>query len=147
MAEVEVSEARMGVTVRDVAAYEFIVGYAHHLKKSRKFVLPKWVDLVKTGVRKELAPYDPDWYYIRAASVARKIYLHKGLGIGGLRRWYGGRHRRGTLPETFAKAAGGILRHIVKQLESMKVVEINEKGGRVITRIGQQELDLIASQV
>ncbi|GER42281.1 40S ribosomal protein S19, partial [Striga asiatica] len=30
-------------------------------------------DLVKTDVLKELAPYDPDWYYIRAASMARKI--------------------------------------------------------------------------
>ena len=28
--------------------------------------LPSWVDLVKTGALKELAPYDPDWYYIRA---------------------------------------------------------------------------------
>ena len=28
--------------------------------------LPSWVDIVKTGAFKELAPYDPDWYYIRA---------------------------------------------------------------------------------
>lgn len=28
--------------------------------------LPSWVDLVKTGTHKELAPYDPDWYYVRA---------------------------------------------------------------------------------
>jgi small subunit ribosomal protein S19e len=24
------------------------------------------VDIVKTGTFKELAPYDPDWYFIRA---------------------------------------------------------------------------------
>jgi ribosomal protein S19E (S16A) len=36
------------------------------LKNNDKFVVPKWVDTVKTGVHKELAPYDPDWYYIRA---------------------------------------------------------------------------------
>lgn len=31
-----------------------------------KMELPHWVDIVKTGTLKELAPYDPDWYYIRA---------------------------------------------------------------------------------
>ena len=30
--------------------------------------LPSWVDIVKTAPFKELAPYDPDWYYIRAGS-------------------------------------------------------------------------------
>jgi hypothetical protein len=28
--------------------------------------LPNWVDIVKTATFKELAPYDPDWYYVRA---------------------------------------------------------------------------------
>jgi len=28
--------------------------------------LPPWTDIVKTAKFKELAPYDPDWYYIRA---------------------------------------------------------------------------------
>ena len=32
------------------------------------------------GVHKELAPYDPDWYYIRAAAIVRKIYLRQGTG-------------------------------------------------------------------
>lgn len=57
---------RRGVTVRDVSAAKFIAAYADVLKNNDKFVVPKWVDTVKTGVHKELAPYDPDWYYIRA---------------------------------------------------------------------------------
>ncbi len=28
--------------------------------------LPTWVDIVKTGKHKELAPYDEDWYFVRA---------------------------------------------------------------------------------
>ena len=32
--------------------------------------VPTWVDIVKTASYKELAPYDPDWFYIRAASIA-----------------------------------------------------------------------------
>lgn len=31
--------------------------------------LPPWVDIVKTGAFKELAPYEPDWYYIRAGEL------------------------------------------------------------------------------
>ena len=31
-----------------------------------KIEVPTWVDIVKTGAYKELAPYDPDWYYVRA---------------------------------------------------------------------------------
>lgn len=33
--------------------------------------LPSWVDIVKTAPFKELAPYDPDWYYIRAGEALK----------------------------------------------------------------------------
>jgi len=36
------------------------------LIRGGKLKVPDWVDLVKTAKSKELAPYDPDWYYIRA---------------------------------------------------------------------------------
>ena len=55
-----------GVTVRDVAAPAFIDAYAEVLKNNDKFRVPKWTDTVKSGVHKELAPYNPDWYFIRA---------------------------------------------------------------------------------
>lgn len=61
-------EVKRAVTVRDVPAAKFISAYADVLKNNDKFVVPKWVDTVKTGVHKELAPYDPDWYYIRAGT-------------------------------------------------------------------------------
>lgn len=48
------------------SADAFIAAYASHLKRSGKLEVPTWVDIVKTGAYKELAPYDPDWYYIRA---------------------------------------------------------------------------------
>ncbi len=35
--------------------------------------LPQWVDIVKTGAFKELAPYDPDWYYVRAGNLQHHI--------------------------------------------------------------------------
>jgi len=82
---------KVGVTVKDVPAQEFVQAYAQHLKRSGKIRVPKWADLVKTATFKELSPYDPDWYYIRAASIARKVYLRGGLGVGKLRQLYGGR--------------------------------------------------------
>lgn len=42
-----------------------------------KLEVPVWVDVVKTGTGKELAPYDADWFYIRTAAVARHIYLRE----------------------------------------------------------------------
>ena len=56
--------------------------------------LPHYVDYYKTGHHNELAPYDKDWYYIRAASVARHIYIRKGVGIGALSKIYGGTRTR-----------------------------------------------------
>ena len=60
------TEGPCGVTVKDVPAGAFISAYAAHLKRTGKIELPKWSDLVKTSRAKELAPYDPDWYYVRA---------------------------------------------------------------------------------
>jgi len=82
--------ASKGATVKDIPAQEFIIALAQHFKKSQKLELPEWHDIVKTGTFKELAPINPDWYYIRAASVIRKVYLKQGLGVGALTTIYGG---------------------------------------------------------
>ena len=55
-------------TLKDVSSHDFVVQYAQHLKKEGKMEIPKWVDLAKTGPFKELAPYDEDFYYIRAGA-------------------------------------------------------------------------------
>lgn len=33
---------------------------------AKQIELPPWTDIVKTARFKELAPYDADWYYLRA---------------------------------------------------------------------------------
>ncbi|XP_058185557.1 uncharacterized protein LOC131302773 [Rhododendron vialii] len=97
----EKCEGRVAARVRQ--------GLLGHLKRSGKMELPHWTDIVKTGTFKELAPYDPDWYYIRAASMARKIYLRQGLGVGSFQRIYGERKRNGSLHLISAKAVGLLL--------------------------------------
>eukprot|EP00854_Cymbomonas_tetramitiformis_P025903 gene25903-31704_t len=60
-------------TVKDVPSHEFVVAYAQYLRSTGKFETPTWVDLVKTSVGKEMAPYDPDWYYIRAGNILQQL--------------------------------------------------------------------------
>merc|ERR1712106_112180 len=101
--------------------------------------VPKWADLVKTAAFKELAPYDQDWYYIRAAAIARRVYLRGDVGVGAFKK--------------FATGSGAIARHILRQLEALKIVEHIPEGkeghrkGRRITPQGQRDLDSIAGQI
>ncbi|XP_013619382.1 PREDICTED: 40S ribosomal protein S19-3-like isoform X1 [Brassica oleracea var. oleracea] len=144
--------------MKDVSPHEFVKAYAAHLKRSGKeyfdttpyrhlIELPPWTDIVKTGKLKELAPYDPDWYYIRAASMARKVYLRGGLGVGAFRRIYGGSKRNGSRPPHFCKSSGGVARHILQQLQTMNIVDLDTKGGRKITSSGERDLDQVAGRI
>lgn len=62
------------------------------------------------------------------ASMARKIYLREGLGVGAFRRIYGGSKRNGSRPPHFCKSSGAIARHILQQWQNMNIVEIDTKG-------------------
>eukprot|EP01089_Gocevia_fonbrunei_P022313 TRINITY_DN898_c0_g2_i1.p1 TRINITY_DN898_c0_g2~~TRINITY_DN898_c0_g2_i1.p1 ORF type:complete len:152 (+),score=40.43 TRINITY_DN898_c0_g2_i1:106-561(+) len=136
-----------GSTVKDVPAQAFITAYALHLKRSGQITVPKWADIVKTGCNKELAPYDPDWFYVRTAAIARKLYLRPGLGVGSLKRIYGGAKRRGPQPSTFQTASGSVIRAAVHELEKIKILEKNTSGGRKISVQGQKDLDRIAHTI
>ncbi|KAI9465631.1 40S ribosomal protein S19-A [Lactarius psammicola] len=133
--------------VRDISAEAFIAAYASHLKRSGKLEVPTWVDIVKTGAYKELAPYDPDWYYVRAAAVARHIYLRKDVGIGALAKLHGGRNRRGNRPSRHGDASSSVQRKICQSLEKIGVLEQGPNGGRRISQDGQRDLDRIATAV
>ena len=81
------------------------------------------------------------------AALARQVYLQKGLGVGKLRKYMGGKLRRGNRPNHHCAASGSVIRKGLQALEKLKVVEVDQYGGRKITQIGQQELDRIAQQV
>ncbi|KAG9396804.1 Ribosomal protein S19e [Carpediemonas membranifera] len=131
--------------VKDVNASRFVKLYAMYLKRSGALELPTWVNLVKTGSHTELAPMDADWYYIRAASIARKVYLNNGIGMGALKSYYGGSINRGVCPCKHRDAAGSIIRHILQQLETKDIIQKCENGGRRITSHGQSDLDRFAA--
>src|ERR1700761_3325684 len=81
-------------------------------------------------------------YYVRAASVARHIYLRKTVGVGRLRKAHGGQKNRGSRPSHHVNASGSVDRKVVQALEKIGIVEEDEdKGGRRITQTGQRDLD------
>ncbi|KAK9451869.1 40S ribosomal protein eS19 [Limtongia smithiae] len=133
---------------RDVPAQDFIVAYAQFLQRQGKLEIPGYVELVKTSSGNELPPQDSDkWFYLRAASVARHIYLRKSVGVGKLNKLYGGTINRGSRPSHHRDASGSINRKVLQALEKIGVVEIAPNGGRKISSGGQRDLDRIAGEV
>ncbi|KAL8304507.1 hypothetical protein RB597_004336 [Gaeumannomyces tritici] len=137
-----------GVSVRDVDAHKFIKAYAAFLKRQGKLPIPGWVDTVKTGPAKEMPPQDIDWFYVRAASVARHVYCRKTVGVGRLRKVHGTAKNRGSRPSHHVDASGSVDRKVMQSLEKIGILEQDEeKGGRRITQAGQRDLDRIAMTV
>ncbi|KAK7717682.1 Protein component of the small (40S) ribosomal subunit [Diaporthe eres] len=131
-----------GISVRDVDSHKFINAYAAFLKRQGKLPIPGWVDTVKTGPAKEMPPQDIDWFYVRAAAVARAVYLRKTIGVGRLRKIHGTAKNRGARPSKHVNASGSVDRKVLQSLEKINIVEIDEeKGGRRITQAGQRDLD------
>ncbi|CAH6719015.1 40S ribosomal protein S19-B [[Candida] jaroonii] len=136
-----------GVSVRDVPAQDFINAYAQFLQRQGKLEVPGYVDIVKTSAGNELPPQEAEtWFYKRAASVARHIYLRKQVGVGKLNKLYGGAINRGFRPHRHADASGSVNRKVLQSLEKIGVLEISPKGGRKISENGQRDLDRIAAQ-
>ncbi|KAF6139265.1 hypothetical protein GIB67_021475 [Kingdonia uniflora] len=48
---------------------------------------------------------------------------------------------------TFCKSSGPVARHILQQLATMNIVDIDPKGGRRITSTGQRDLDQVAGRI
>merc|ERR1711915_189882 len=135
------------VSVKDVDQQVYVRAFAKYLLKIGKVKSPDWVSLVKTGKYKELPPSDPNWFLTRVASVARHIYLRSPVGVGALTKIYGGRERRGVAPSHFCRGSGSIARKALQALESLKFVEKDADGGRILTSQGQRHLDRIAAQI
>ncbi|KAG8009919.1 40S ribosomal protein S19, partial [Nibea albiflora] len=136
-----------GVTVKDVNQQEFVRALAAFLKKSGKLKVPDWVDLVKLGKHKELAPSDENWFYIRAASTVRHLYLRGGAGVGSMTKIYGSRQRNGVCPAHYSVGSKNVARKVLQALELLKMIEKDPNGGRRLTSQGTRDLDRIAGQV
>ncbi|MFX1397432.1 MAG: 40S ribosomal protein S19 [Promethearchaeota archaeon] len=102
----------------------------------------------KTAFFKELAPLDSEnFWYIRCASLLRKVKKYGPIGVNRLRKFYGGRNRRGPGLNHSAKGAGKIIRVALQQLEDSKLLTQNEKKGRVLTPEGTSLLERSAHSI
>jgi len=103
---------------------------------------PEWAKYVKTGINREKSPQNENWWYLRAASILRKIYLKGPIGAEKLSKEYGGLQNRGSKPDRFKKGSRKIIRVIMQQLEDKNLVKKSEslKKGRIITKEGLEFL-------
>ncbi len=135
-------------TPYDVPASLLIDRLARYLKNNVDPIRPPdWAPFVKTGVHKERPPENPDWWYIRCASLLRKIYIKGPIGIQRLRSEYGGRKDRGVRPEHTRKGSGAIIRNALQQLEEANLVKTVNGKGRMITPEGRRLLDLLSTEI
>ena len=137
-------------TVYDVPADKIVSKLSDELKDiydKKKMNPPEWVSFVKTGNNKQRPPEDPDWWFVRCASMLRKIYIDGPVGVSRLRSYYGGTKNRGVRPSKFTKASGNILRKAMIQLEELGFVNTEGKKGRIISNQGRSLLDKVAQAV
>ena len=128
-------------TAYDVPPDVLINTLAEKMKKEKIIVQPEETTYLKTGVHKENPPEDPNWWYKRAASILRKIYLTNGIGIKRLQNRYSGKKDRGSKPYKVRRGSGSITRKAVQQLEEAGFVKKIRGKGRVITPKGKSFLD------
>jgi small subunit ribosomal protein S19e len=135
--------------VFELNSQEYNLKLAEALKKIPEFKEPVWIKFVKSSPSKERPIDDPDFWYKRAASILRQIYLNKIVGVNRLRTRYGSKKNRGSRPEEFRKAGGKIIRTILQQSDKAGFTEIakgikglrSKKPGRQLTEGGKKFLE------
>ena len=136
------------ITPNDVPSSKLVNKLARYLKENVDAVTPpSWASMAKTGTHVEKQPQDPDWWYVRSASLLRKIYIHGPIGIEKLRADYGGRKNYGVKPAHAAKSSGSTVRKALQQLETAGFVETFKPRGRRMTRQGRKLLQEVAEEL
>ena len=124
---------------------KFVPALAAALKSVPEFEVPEWAAFVKSGVSRERPPVSDDFWYTRAASILRQLYIKGVVGVGKLRTRYGSKKDRGGKPDRFRKSGGKIIRVILQQAEAAGLVEkvTRMQHGRRLTQAGRDLLDSI----
>ena len=130
-------------TVYDIPADMLIRQVAEELKKNPQVQPPDWAAFAKTGVHKQMPPENDDWWYVRAASVFRRVYIDGPVGTQRMRSIYGGKRDRGSAPSQFRRGSGSVIRKILQQLEAAGYVSHTSEG-RIVTATGRSFLDGVA---
>jgi len=131
----------------DVPPSKLLPRLATELRSRQAVQPPPWATFVKTGVHKERAPIQTDWWYLRSASVLRKIYVQGYVGIERLSAEYGGKKDRGSAPYHARSGSRSVLREIVQQLEKSGLLQPYKSKGRRVSPEGAKLLDTVSRDV
>ena len=135
------------VSVHDVPSSKLIAALAAQMKEVPGVEQPEWSRFVKTGSHAERPPADSEWWFTRAASLMRKLYLHGPVGLGDLERAYGGTKALKYYPKHHRDAGGSSIRKILKQLEQAELVTKQGSNGRILTPKGVALLDKLSKEI
>jgi len=134
------------VNARDVPSDKLIGALATQVKNLPGMKEPEWAHFVKTGSHAERPPENPDWWYTRAASLLRKLYVHGPVGLTDLERAYGGTKALAYFPKHHRDAGGSSIRKVLQQLEQAELVAKTPKG-RILTPKGRAMLDKASNEI
>lgn len=118
-----------------------------HLKHVSQVSQPQWADYSKTGSHAAKQPNEKDWWYVRCASLLRKIYVHGPIGLSDLEISYGGRKKIGYSVGHHRDAGGSSIRKAIQQLESAGLVAKQGSKGRVLTGKGVSLVDRQSTEI
>lgn len=133
------------VSALDVEAGRLIGRVAHKLQEM-KIPSPAWAGMVKSGSHAERPPEQPDFWYVRCASVLRQAYVRGKVGTHRLQRHYGGRKRHTVSPAHARPAGGSLIRKAMQTLEKHGLLHKTAQG-RTLTPQGRKLLDSMAREV
>ncbi len=134
-------------TYHDVPANLLLPLVAEKMSEMEGVSRPAWAEHVKTGIHRERAPTQENWWEIRTAAVLRKVALNAPVGVNHLAQMFGGAQDRGSSPSRAKAGSRHIIRTVLQQLETAGLVEIktnlagNVNLGRGLTPAGQKLLD------
>ena len=135
------------VNVYDVPADKLIGELAEHLKRVPEIQPPVWASFVKTGSHADRPPQMKDWWYTRAASIMRKVYMRGPVGIEKLEIVYGGSKQVEYFPKHHRDSGSSAIRNILKGLEKAELVAKQGTKGRVLTPKGVALLDKVSKDI
>jgi small subunit ribosomal protein S19e len=135
-------------TFYDVPAEALIEAVAEQLED--ELDEPEWVGIAKTGVSRELPPEQENFWYLRCASLLRKVAIDGPVGVERLRVAYGdstqGSTRFRVRADQKARSSGKIIRTALQDLEEADYVAQNPDG-RIVSGPGRAMLDEVATEV
>lgn len=135
------------VSAKHALPADLIAKLSDELKKAQEVKPAEWSRFVKSGSHRRRPPQSKDFWYVRSASILRRIYLEGPVGVERLRTYYGARKKMGHAPPHMKRAGGSTIRKILQQLETAGYIEKDKKNGRKITAKGRKLLDSTAKGI